>query len=429
MAGSATVSGGMLESGAGQSWQTGDAQAAQGLRVRSPSLAAGTTLSLTFRMLAGAATENKTLTNTAVATTGSQTAMASAELTSRYTPGVALGPVGQADALEGSPADAQTVTTAVVGRPVCFVQTLSNTGDVRDSFALTGQTLSGQADASFQNMDGTPLQLPVALEAGASLDFKLCLTPTQSGPLSVRVSAAGQLGSQNATQDSVKNVETGLPELIKSVTPEGLVPAGAALTYTLSVKNLYATALNTIVVSDPLSADLEFVSASDGGTLESGAVIWRLPSLAPGETRVLSFKASVSPSTADGAAINNTFTFRSDELPDALPSNSVSSPVWTSKLAIEKTVDKAQVSYGDTLTYTINIRNLSAQAPLSSGVVSDSPATGLVYLPGTSSLAGQPIADPTVQGGKLIWNIGDLPQSSTQLLTYQMRVTPRPPPA
>ena len=425
LAGSAAVSGGTLESGTAQSWQAGDALAAQGLRVRQPSLAPGETLSLTFKMLAGAATENKTLTNTAVATTGNQSVQASAELLSRYTPGVALGPIGQAQAAEGSPADAQSRPAAVVGKPICFVQTLTNTGDVRDSFTLSRQLLSGQAGVSFQNMDAAPLTIPVTLEAGASLDFQVCLTPSQTGPLSVKVIASGQRGSVNATSDSVQNVQSGLPELIKTVTPEGLVPAGTALTYTLSVQNPYATPLNNVVISDPLNTALEFLSADGNAQVENGAVIWRLVALAPGERRVLSFKASVKAGTLDGTAINNTFTFRSDELTGELPSNTVSSPIWTSKLAVEKTVDRAQVSYGDVLTYTLNIRNLSVQAPLLGGLVTDSPATGLEYVPGTSSLAGAPLADPTIQGGKLIWAIGELPVSSTRVLTYQLRVTPR----
>ena len=425
VASSASVSGGTLESGSAQSWQAGDALAAQGLRVRQDTLAPGATLSLTFRMLAGAATENKALLNTAVAGTGNQTVRAEATLTSRYSPDVALGPIGQPNAPEGSPEDAQTKPAAVVGKPVCFDQSLVNTGDVRDSFTLAGQVQSGQAEISFQNLDGTPLSLPVVLEPGASLDFRVCFTPTQPGELSVKVIATGQRGSQNATLDTVQNVETGLPELIKTVTPEGLVPAGAALTYTLSVQNPYATPLNNVVVSDPLNAALDFVSADNGGQLAADAVIWRLPALAPGERRALSFKATVKVSTPDGTAIANTFTFNSDELPQPLPSNTVSSPVWSSKLAIEKTVDKAQVTYGDVLTYTLNIRNLSAQAPLNQAVVTDSPAVGLTYLPGTSTLAGQPLADPTISGGKLSWNIGDLPPSSTQTLTYQMRVTPQ----
>ena len=426
VAGSASASGGTLESGGAPTWQAGDALAAQSLRVRAASLKPGAVLTLTFKMLAGAATENRTLTNTALAATGNQTAQAQAQLTSQFNPAVALGPVGIPEAPEGSPADQQTKAFALVGQETCFDQTLKNTGDVADTYTLTSTLGSSPAttvgSAVFRTAAGAPLDLPIVLTPGTSIDFKICLTPQQAGPLTLRLIASGERGSQNATQNLITTVQAGLPDLIKAVTPSGLVPAGTALTYTLTVRNTYTVALHDVVIRDPLNPALAFTSASDGGQLVGGAVTWTLGSLAPGESRSFTISAQVGAATADGTNVTNTFNLTSGELPDPLSSNQTASPVWTSKLVIEKSVDQTSVTYGDRLTYTLTVRNLSASAPLLDGVVTDTPAVGLDYVAGSATLAGQPLADPQQQDGHLTWPIGDLPPSANLVITYQVRV-------
>ena len=264
--------------------------------------------------------------------------------------------------------------------------------------------------------------MPLTLTPSASTDFKVCVTPLQAGPLSLRLLAQGKRGPQNATQDLITTVQAGLPDVTKSVTPSGLVPAGTALTYTLTVRNTYTVALHDVVVRDPLNPALTFTSASDGGQLRGGAVVWTLGSLNPGESRSFTISAQVGPATADGTNVTNTFSLTSGELPDPLSSNETSSPVWTSKLVIEKNVNQASVTYGDRLTYTLTIRNLSAKAPLIDGFVTDTPAAGLDYVPGSATLAGQPMADPQQQDGHLTWPVGTLPPSTNLVITYQTRV-------
>ncbi|AWN24445.1 hypothetical protein DKM44_03310 [Deinococcus irradiatisoli] len=420
--GSASASGGQLEYGSGSTWQASESGTVQALRVRLDSLKPGGLLTLTFRMLAGAQTENKTFLNTALATTGKQSVQALASLLSQYTPQVALGPIGNPEAAEGSTDDEQEKTFGLVGKEICFDQTLKNTGDVQDSYALSGEFQDNGGTLVFRTLEGQALSLPLTLSPQASRDFKVCLVPQQTGPLKLRLLARGQRFTENATLDRVTAVQAGLPELLKSVSPSGMVPTGTILTYTLTVRNPYTLTLHDLVIRDSLNSALEFVSADSGGALESGAVVWRLPSLAPGESRTFTIRAKVGAQTADGTNVTNTFDFTSSELPEPLPSNQTSSPVWTSKLVIEKQVSQAGVTYGDRLTYTLTLRNLSAQAPLVDGVVTDTPAAGLDYVPGSATLAGQPLADPQQDGGHLIWTVGTLPAGGNVVITYQMRV-------
>lgn len=427
--GSASASAGTLEYTAdGVSWSAGEPAQVRGVRVRAASLAAGASLSLTFRMRATEAAENRTIPNVATAVTGRQQASGRAEADVRFLPGVAIGPEGEPEAPEGTPADTQSRPFAVVGQAVCFDHTLKNTGDVRDLFTVTVTYPQGAATARLTGADGQPLVQPLPLEPGATALVRVCYDAAQAGGLEALVTATGARGTSNSTRDVVQAVEGGLPELLKTVSPgpERTVAQGEELTYTLRVRNPYARPLTGVTVSDPLPAHVDFVEASAGGQVsgELGrqTVSWTVGTLAPGETRSFAVRARVSTRAVDGEALKNVFNLVSTELSTPLPSNEVSSPVWSAALRVSKAVSSAQASPGDRLTYTLRIQNLSATTAIVNAVVTDTPARGLSYLPGTSTLGGQPLADPTVTNGVLRWSIGTIPAGGTLELTYQTRV-------
>ncbi|MPY66294.1 DUF11 domain-containing protein [Deinococcus sp. SDU3-2] len=428
--GSAQASAGTLEYTAdGVTWQATEPAGVRGVRVRAASLAAGQGLTLTFRMRATDAAENRIIPNVATAVTGRQQAQGTASADVRYQPGVAIGPLGQPEAPENTPADTQTRPFAVVGQEVCFDHTLKNTGDVRDLFTVTVTYPQGAATARMTGADGAPLVQPLPLDPGATALVRVCYDATQAGGLEALITAKGTRGTSNTTRDVVQAVEAGLPELLKTVSPgpERTVSQGEELTYTLRVRNPYARPLTGVTVSDPLPGHVDFVEASAGGRVsgEAGAqtVSWAVGTLAPGETRTFTVRARVSVRAVDGEALKNIFNMVSTELPTPLPSNEVSSPVWTAALRITKAVSSPQAAPGDRLTYTLKIQNLSASTAIVDAVVTDTPARGLEYLPGTSTLGGQPLADPTVTSGVLRWGIGTIPAGGTVEITYQTRVT------
>lgn len=428
--GSARASAGTLEYTAdGLTWQAGEPAQVRGVRVRAASLTAGADLSLTFRMRATGEAENRTFLNVATAATGRQQVQGTASADVRYQPGVAIGPVGQPEAPENTPADLQTRPFAVVGQAVCFDHTLKNTGDVRDLFTVTVTYPQGAATARLTGADGAPLAQPLPLDPGATALVRVCHDAAQPGELEALLTAAGTRGTSNTTRDRVQAVEAGLPELLKTVSPgpEHTVAQGEELTYTLSVRNPYARPLTGVTVSDPLPGHVDFVEASAGGRVsgETGAqtVSWAVGTLQPGETRRFTVRARVSTRAVDGEALKNVFNMVSTELPTPLPSNEVRSPVWSAALRISKVVSATQATPGDRLTYTLTIQNLSPTTAIEDAVVTDTPAGGLEYLAGSSALAGQPLADPTVTNGVLRWNIGVIPAGGTVKVTYQTRVT------
>jgi uncharacterized repeat protein (TIGR01451 family) len=439
MPGSASAGQGTLEyTTDGTVWSAQETQPVRGVRVRVPSLAPGETLALTFRMLATLGAEGRVIPNTATVQSRTLSASSTATADVRYLPGVAIGPLDQPLAPEGTAEDTQTRAFAVVGQQVCFDHTVQNTGDVSDNFRVVITYPQGAAQATLTGPGGAVLAQPFTLAPGQTSPVRVCYSPSQTGPLEALLTVQGERGTSNTTRDLVSAIENGLPELRKSVvatSADGRVLADGAtvavgdrLSYTLTVRNPFARPLTGVVVSDPLPAHVDGVRVSDGGTLggAAGAQVaeWRLGTLAPGESRTLTVEATVSARAVDGEALTNIFNFVTTELPTPLPSNAVATPVWSAQLLIQKTVSAQTVTYGDRLTYTLRVRNASATTAVVDAVITDSPANGLQYLPGTATLGGQPLADPTVTDGQLRWTVASIPAGGEVVITYALRVTP-----
>ncbi|MFC5849781.1 DUF11 domain-containing protein [Deinococcus petrolearius] len=437
--GSASADRGTLEyTTDGTTWSAQETQPVRGVRVRVPSLAPAETLTLKFRMLAAPGAEGRAIPNTATVQSRDLSASSTATADVRYLPGVALGPLDRPLAPEGTAEDTQTRAFAVVGQQVCFDHTVQNTGDVADNFRVVVTYPQGAAQATLLGPDGAALVQPLALVPGQTSAVRVCYTPAQTGPLEALLTVRGERGTGNTTRDLVSAIETGLPELRKSVTATSAdgtalaagatVAVGDRLSYTLTVRNPYARPLTGVVVSDPLPAHVDALGVSGGGTLSGAAgtqvAEWRLGTLAPGESRTLKVEAVVSSRAVDGEALTNVFNLVTTELPTPLPSNAVATPVWSAQLLIAKTVSARTVTYGDRLTYTLRIRNASATTAVVDAVVTDTPARGLLYLPGTATLDGQPLADPVATDGQLSWTVASIPAGGEVVITYAIRVTP-----
>ncbi|UQN10279.1 DUF11 domain-containing protein (plasmid) [Deinococcus sp. QL22] len=411
-------------------WQATEPAQVRGVRIRVPTLQAGARLSLSFRMLAGPTAENRMIPNVATATTGGKQASGTATADVRYLPAVIIGPESNPEAPEGTPADSQSRPLAVVGQVVCFDHTVKNTGDVRDNFTVTVTYPQGAAKAEFLNASGGPLVQPLLLDPGQTAFVRVCYTPAQAGPLEALLTVKGDRSTSNQTRDLIASVEGGLPELVKSssVAVNVTVATGDNMTYTLSVRNPYTRPLTNVVISDPVPAHTDFVKASDGGVVAGAAgtqaVTWTLGTLQPGETRTLTMETLVSTRAIDGEELKNIFNLVSSELPAPVASNEVKTPVWSARLIITKEVNAKVATYGDRLTYTLRIRNLSPTTDIVNAIISDKLPVGLEYITGTTTLAGATYGDPTAESS-LKWPVAVIPANSEIVLTYATRVTPQ----
>jgi uncharacterized repeat protein (TIGR01451 family) len=113
-----------------------------------------------------------------------------------------------------------------------------------------------------------------------------------------------------------------------------------------------------------------------------------------------------------------------EELTTALTSPTVTSPVFTSALTLEKDASARTFTLGDRVTYTISVHNGSPTASLRDLDVTDALPAGLQYLPGTSRVGGAPVADPIRTAAGLTWRLPTLEARSTVKVTFDARVLP-----
>ncbi len=101
-------------------------------------------------------------------------------------------------------------------------------------------------------------------------------------------------------------------------------------------------------------------------------------------------------------------------------------PSAVTGLFVQKSVQREVVELGDSLDYTVKVRNQAGVALNRADVqVVDALPPGFSFVKGTARLGGQPIADPVGQVGPLLtFNAGRLAGSQEVTLTYRVRVGP-----
>ncbi|WP_167230648.1 SdrD B-like domain-containing protein [Massilia rubra] len=90
-------------------------------------------------------------------------------------------------------------------------------------------------------------------------------------------------------------------------------------------------------------------------------------------------------------------------------------------LALTKTGDKQQLEFGESLLYTLTVRQTSGTA-VAQATVRDSLPAGFSLVPGTVKVDGKPVADPAVVAGPVLaFNLGPLASNKQAVLTYRLR--------
>ena len=120
---------------------------------------------------------------------------------------------------------------------------------------------------------------------------------------------------------------------VSASAPTNVLP-GANLTYTISYANTGTTAAGNVVIRDPLPVGTTFVSATGGGTLNAGNVVFNIGSLAAGSaTQTVSFTINVN--AASGTITNGGYTIEADgvsQIPGPPVATSVGAPSPTPTL-------------------------------------------------------------------------------------------------
>ena len=193
-------------------------------------------------------------------------------------------------------------------------------------------------------------------------------------------------------------------------TGPGSVVAAANFGYTISVTNLGPSPASGLSVTDSLPVNVAFVSASGGGVLNGGQVIWTgLPTLPANSST--NFTVTVT-APAEGTTLTNSASGGSSIL-DLNPTNNASPPVITTVIpSADVGVTKsgpAAVNVGANFAYTITVANFGPSTATGLSVTDNLPA-GVTFVSAT--------AGGVLSGGGVIWsNLGNLAAGSSTNLT------------
>ncbi|MFN3404301.1 MAG: T9SS type A sorting domain-containing protein [Cytophagaceae bacterium] len=161
-------------------------------------------------------------------------------------------------------------------------------------------------------------------------------------------------------------------KVYKSVNKTYAAP-GDTITFTISYRNYAKATANNVTITDALPSGSAFINASNGGTFSGGTVTWNLGNV-PGYTTgnlaatTGSVTLRVLVTSAASGRICNTATiscsngsgWTSNEYPnnitDVMERNCVDI-INDNPLTIKKTASKSIVMAGDTISYTIVVKN------------------------------------------------------------------------
>jgi uncharacterized repeat protein (TIGR01451 family) len=192
---------------------------------------------------------------------------------------------------------------------------------------------------------------------------------------------------------------------------------GDTITFTVTLSNLGKDTATGVTIADTLPAGLAFLSATPAqGSYDPGTGIWDVGSLASLGSTTLAITALV----VSGVAQTNVASVASANEFDPDKTNNTASVTETplsAELSVTKGVVSATPIVGDTVTYTIVVRNAGPDAAVNTIASDVFPVPGLA-----SIIAGTPSQgtyDPTT--GQ--WDIGDLPSGADATITFTALTT------
>jgi uncharacterized repeat protein (TIGR01451 family) len=203
------------------------------------------------------------------------------------------------------------------------------------------------------------------------------------------------------------------------------VKAGDIITYYIDVINNGSTALRELPVRDAIPTGTTYVagSASDGGALVGGQVVWTIADLAVGAVKRVSFQVTVNPLSANETFRNlrNVAVIvgpNGEEQTPEVPHIVVPDTPPTNGLYLHKSTDKGvfgAVVAGETITYYLTVTNYG-QETQSDIAVTDNVPSGTTYVNRSASDGG------AIDGKTITWNIARLNAGESKTVSFQVTV-------
>lgn len=284
--------------------------------------------------------------------------------------------------------------------PVKIVVTNNGTGpatnvSVSDPFPAGLTTLDGKGSFE-QKVD--------MLAAGASREFNVVLKANKAGKFDnvANATADGNLKASSATTSTVVRQ----PVLTIKATCGGTILIGRNTTTKFEVCNTGDGRAANAVVTAPVPAGAKFVSADNGGVLQGNTVVWNLGTLNGKDCKTLSMTVQ---STGAGQ-----LAFSANAKADcatAVDANCTTGVQGVPDIGTLVTDGDGVVLVGDNHTYTCEVKN-QGQVDLTDVRMTITLPEGLTFV----SAGG--IANPTVAGNKLTFNVGTVGVGKTVAFTF-----------
>ncbi|MGO4106291.1 DUF7507 domain-containing protein [Paenibacillus sp. YAF4_2] len=231
------------------------------------------------------------------------------------------------------------------------------------------------------------------------------------------------------------NINSPTINVVKGASVAGAV-VGDTITYSVTVSNTGTANAASVVLTDALPTGLTFVSGSvtvAGVAKPTNDILSGVP-LGPlnlGSSIIVTYRAVVSSLPSTFLLPNNAkaaFTFQmvagGDNITGVIPSNTVSTPVYSPIIGIAKSSNRTTATVGSTVTYTLlvsNTGNIAANVTLADNI-----PTGSTFIAGTFRVNGTVIPGANPSAGVAIGSIA-AGASSTITFNVQVNSLPSPP--
>ena len=269
---------------------------------------------------------------------------------------------------------------------------------------------------------GASVTRTLVVQVGAGVINGTVIINTASG-----VSVETGLGSPiQATTTTTVQSPVSFATSTKTVNFAAATP-GSTLTYTLSVINTGSSGATGVVVNDTVPPNTTYVALSITGPGASAAgnpnLVWNVGNVASGATVNLTYQVLVNnPVPAGTTSITNTASIASTQTAavntTTATTNITASPNFSISTKTVSDLNGGLVTTGDTLRYTIVVRN-SGNMNATGIVVNDTVPANSTYVAGSITGTGANAAG----NPNLVWNVGPLNGAgATTTLTFDATI-------
>ena len=189
-----------------------------------------------------------------------------------------------------------------------------------------------------------------------NLDWTLTLEPGEAATLTYTVSVKSGIKVENTviTPDDRTTATTPTVEIVKDAV--STVRPNGTIEYTITVKNTSDVDVENIDITDTLQTGLVYNNDANP-TLNASydeitrTLKWSNQAIKPGDTNTYTFTVTVEKELALGTVIKNT------AFVDKTTSNTTETKIEEARITATKSVNKKEAKAGDTLSYTITVKN------------------------------------------------------------------------